>query len=112
VLVLALGVAAGAFLTGPSAAAVRTRHGLAGAIGWVAGRAGLRTGPVGGWVQANQPVLRTAAAALAGLALVFWPRPTGKVVLLLTGVLLVLLALIELLGHRSPEQVSAPTGWR
>jgi hypothetical protein len=40
---------------------------------------------------------------LASLALVFWSRPTGKVVIFLAALLLVALALIELLG-RPPER--------
>jgi hypothetical protein len=80
VLVLGLVVAAGAFLTGPSATAVRTRAGLAGAIGWGADRAGLPTGRVGAWVEANKRALRVGAVVLACLALVFWGRPTGEVV--------------------------------
>jgi hypothetical protein len=110
VLVLALVVAAGAFLTGPSVTAVRARQGLAGAIGWLAGgaeRAGFSTGPVGTWVQANKRALRVAAVALAALALVFWDRPTGKVVLGLTLALLAALAVIELLG-RGPARRPAP----
>jgi len=106
VLVLALVVAAGAFLTGQSTTAVRTRQGLAGGLGWVRGsaeHAGLSTGPVGSWVYANKKALRIGAVVLASLALVFWSRPTGKVVLLLAGLLLVALALIELLG-RPPER--------
>jgi hypothetical protein len=51
--------------------------------------------------------LRIGAVVLASLALVFWSRPTGKVVLLLAGLLLVALALIELLG-RPPEPAGAP----
>jgi len=108
VLVLALVVAAGAFLSGQSATAVRTRHGVAGAIGWLAGgaeRAGLRTGPVGTWVGAHKRALRVAAVAAAALALVFWGRPTGKVVLGLTLALLVVLALIEFLAR--PARVAA-----
>jgi hypothetical protein len=103
VLVLALVVAAGAFLTGPSATAVRTRAALAGAIGWGADRAGLPTGRFGAWVGANKRALRVGAVALACLALVFWGRPTGKVVLGLTLALLVVLALIELFGRRPAE---------
>jgi hypothetical protein len=99
VLVLALVVAAGAFLTGPSVTAVKTRAGLAGAIGWGADRAGFSTGPVGSWVYANKRALRIGAVALAALALVFWGRPTGKVVLGLTLALLLVLALIEFLGR-------------
>jgi hypothetical protein len=102
VLVLALVVAAGAFLSGQSVTAVRTREGLSHAIGWLAGgaeRAGFSTGPVGTWVYANKKVLRIGAVALAALALVFWTRPTGKVVLGLTLALLVVLAIIEFLGR-------------
>jgi hypothetical protein len=107
ILVLALVVAAGAFLSGQSVTAVRTREGLGNAIGWLSGgaeRAGFSTGPVGTWVYANKKVLRIGAVALAALALVFWGRPTGKVVLGLTLALLVVLALIEFLGRR-PAQV-------
>jgi hypothetical protein len=108
VLVLALVVAGGAFLTGQSVTAVRARQGLAGAIGWLAGsaeRAGLRTGPVGSWVNDHKRALRIAAVTLAALALVFWGRPTGKVVLGLTLTLLLTLAIIEFLAR--PARVTA-----
>jgi hypothetical protein len=114
VLVLALVVAAGAFLTGQSVTAVRTRQGLTRAIGRLQGtaeHAGLRTGPVGTWVDANKRALRIGAVAVAALALVFWGRPTGKVVLGLTLALLFVLAVIEFLGrpaHRA-EAVSNPS---
>ena len=114
VLVLGLVVAAGAFLSGQSVTAVRTRQGLSNAIGWLAGgaeRAGFSTGPVGSWVYANKKALRIGAVALAALALVFWGRPTGKVVLGLTLALLVVLALIEFLGRRPAHPaVEAATG--
>jgi hypothetical protein len=114
VLVLGLVVAAGAFLSGQSVTAVRTRQGLSHAIGWLAGgaeRAGFSTGPVGTWVYANKKALRIGAVALASLALVFWGRPTGKVVLGLTLALLVVLALIEFLGRRPAQRaVEAATG--
>jgi len=106
VLVLALVVAAGAFVTGQSATAVRTRQGLTSAIGWLQGsadHAGLRTGPVGTWVYANKRALRIAAVGAAALALVFWGRPTGKVVLGLTLALLLVLAIIEFLGRPPPR---------
>jgi hypothetical protein len=110
VLVLALVVAAAAFLTGPSTTAVRTRQSLASRIGWLRGsaeQAGLHTGPVGTWVYANKKALRVAAVTLAVLALVFWGQPTGKTILLLAGLLLVALALIELLGR--PPEVAGTT---
>jgi hypothetical protein len=114
ILVLALVVAAGAFLSGSSVTAVRTRQGLTGAIGWLQGsaeHAGLRTGPVGTWVEANKRTLRVAAVAVAALVLVFWDRPTGKVVLGLTLALLIVLALIEFLARPRPrsDAVSTPT---
>ena len=108
-------VAAGAFLSGQSVTAVRTRQGLTGAIGWLQGsaeQAGWRTGPVGTWVEANKRALRIGAVAAAALALVFWDRPTGKVVIGLTLALLVALALIEFLGrpsHRTAEVSTSHT---
>jgi hypothetical protein len=114
ILVLALVIAAGAFLTGQSATAVRTRQGITRAIGWLQGtaeHAGLRTGPVGTWVDANKRALRISAVALAALMLVFWDRPTGKVVIGLTLALLFVLAVIEFLGrpaHRA-EAASTPS---
>jgi hypothetical protein len=111
ILVLALVVAAGAFLTGRSVTAVRTREGVGRAIGWLQGgaeQAGFSTGPVGAWVYANKRALRIGAVTLAALVLVFWGRPTGKVVLGLTLALLVVLALIEFLGRRpGPGAVEA-----
>jgi hypothetical protein len=102
VFVLGLVVAAGAFLTGQSVSAIRTRQGLARGIGWLrrgAEGAGLRTGPVGTWVHANRRALRIGAVALASLALVFWTRPTGKVVIGLALALLVVLVVIEFLAR-------------
>jgi hypothetical protein len=112
VLVLALVIAAGAFLTGQSATAVRTRQGITRAIGWLQGsaeHAGLRTGPVGTWVEANKRALRIGAVALAALVLVFWGRPTGKVVLGLTLALLFVLAVIEFLGRPAHRAEAAST---
>ena len=112
VLVLALVIAVGAFLTGPSVTAVRTRESSARALGWLRGSAesaGLRTGPVGTWVYAHKQALRIGAVAVAGLALVFWGQPTGKVIILLAVLALVALALIELLGRPPEPSPSVPT---
>src|SRR5262245_231968 len=57
VAVLGLVVAAGAFLSGGSVTAVRSRPAIVGALGWRrggAGAAGLRPGPVGVWVSCPQ----------------------------------------------------------
>jgi hypothetical protein len=110
VLVLGLVVAAGAFVTGRSVTAVRTRQGLSGGIGWLRGsaeHAGLRTGPVGSWVGAHKRALRIGTVTLAALALVFWTRPTGKVVIGLALALLLVLAIIEFLA-RPADRTAAP----
>jgi chromate transport protein ChrA len=65
---------------------------------------------VGTWRYANKKALRIGAAVPASLAMVFWSQPTGKVVLLLAGLLLVALALIELLG-RPPERPTHTADW-
>jgi hypothetical protein len=112
VLVLALVISVGAFLTGPSVTAVRTRDGFVRGVGWLRGgaeAAGFRTGPVGIWVYEHKLALRIGAVAVAGLALVFWGQPTGKVIILLAVLLLVALVLIELLGRPPEASPSAPT---
>jgi hypothetical protein len=110
VAVLGLVVAIGAFFTGPSVTAVRTRQGLGSGIGWLRGtaeHAGLRTGPVGAWVHTYRRVLQLAALGVAALVLVFWDRPTGKVVVGIAVVLLAVLAVIEFIS-RPPEQPVGP----
>jgi hypothetical protein len=112
VLVLALVIGLGAFLTGPSVTAVRTRDSLARGIGWLRGgaeSAGLRTGAVGSWVYGHKLALRIGAVAVAGLALVFWGQPTGKVIILLAVLLLVALGLIEFLGRPPEASPGVPT---
>ncbi len=109
-LVIGLVVAAGAFLTGPSVAAVRTRGAFASGLGWIresGEHAGLRTGPVGRWTYAHRTALRIGAVALAALIFVFWGQPTAAVVVLIVILLLVVLGLIELLG-RPPARPEVP----
>jgi hypothetical protein len=112
-LVLGLVVAAGAFLTGPSVTAVRTRAAFASGFAWVrAGgeHRGLNTGPVGTWTYAHRTALRISAVALTALVFVFWGRPTALVVILLAILLLVVLGLIELIGSppARPETAAQP----
>jgi hypothetical protein len=105
-LLVGLVVAAGAFLTGPSVTAVRTRGTLRSGLGWIresGEHLGLRTGPVGRWTYAHRKGLRIGAVSLAALIFVFWGRPTAAVVILIVVLLLVVLGLIELLG-RPPAQ--------
>jgi hypothetical protein len=113
ILVLGLVVAAGAFLTGPSVTAVRTRAALASGLAWVrrsGEHAGLDTGPVGRWTYAHRTGLRISAVALAAVVFVFWGQPTAAVVIVLAIVLLVALGLIELIGRppARPETAGQP----
>jgi hypothetical protein len=103
-LLVGLVIAAGAFLTGPSAAAVRVRGAARSGIGWTRGqfeRAGLRTGPVGTWVAVHKTLLRIGALAVVALIFVFWGQPSLALVIWLVVLLLVVLGLIELLGGHS-----------
>jgi hypothetical protein len=111
-LVIGLVVAAGAFLTGPSAAAVGARRAVTSGIGWLrtrSERAGLRTGPVGVWTSAHKQLLRVAAAAIAALIFVFWGLPPSlAVVIWLVVLLLLALGVIELLGGQAPPSAPPP----
>jgi hypothetical protein len=112
-LLLGLVVAIGAFLTGPSATAVRTRGAFTSGFVWIrkAGeREGVSTGPVGRWTYAHRTALRVSAVGLAAILFVFWGRPTALVVILLAVLLLVVLGLIELIGRPpvKPEIASQP----
>ena len=101
-LVIGLVVAIGAFLTGPSVTAVRTRGGFKSAFGWIRSsgeRKGLTTGPAGRWTYAHRHALRICAVGLAAIIFVFEGRPTPASVIVLVIVLLVILGLIELIGR-------------
>jgi hypothetical protein len=113
VAVFGLVVALAGFLTGRSVTAVRARVGLKAGIGWLRGgadKAGFNTGPVGRWVFTYKRVLWIAVIAIAALVLVFWDRPTGKVIIGITLAVLVALVIIEFLGRPpspvAPEEVS------
>jgi hypothetical protein len=110
VLVIGLVIAAGAFLTGPSVTAVRTRGAFTSGFGWLrhgAEHLGIRTGPVGRWTYAHRRALRISAVALAALIFVFWGQPSAAVVIVIVVLLLVVLGLIELIGSR-PTTPPAP----
>jgi hypothetical protein len=105
-LVVGLVVAAGAFITGPSVTAVRTRKAIASGLALIrvtGERKGLSAGPAGRWTFSHRAGLRISAVGLAAVIFVFWGRPTALVVILLVGFLLVILGLIELIG-RPPER--------
>jgi hypothetical protein len=112
VAVLGLIVALGAFLTGPSAASVRTRATLERGIGSLRGgaeAAGWQTGRVGTWTYAHKRALRITVVILGGLVLTFWTRPTVWVVIGTALAVLLAVAVIEFLSH-PPVQPAAITG--
>jgi hypothetical protein len=103
-LVVGLVAAAGAFLTGPSRAAVQTRRGVTSGIDWLRTRIerrGVDAGPVGAWTGAHKRVLQIGLIALAALVFVFWGQPTVAVAIWIVVLLLVALGLIELIGGRT-----------
>jgi hypothetical protein len=107
VLAVGLVVAAGAFLTGPSVTAVRTRGAFAHGLGRIrqgGEHAGVRTGPAGTWTYAHRKALRICAVALAALVFVFWGQPTAATAIVIAVLLLVILGLIELIGSRPPAR--------
>jgi hypothetical protein len=100
--VLFLLLALAAFVTGPSAGAVRARGSVQRGLGSVRGSAeaaGWQTGPVGTWIYAHRGALRVTTFLAAGLALMFWTQPTAGVVVAVAGVVVLVLLLIELLGR-------------
>ena len=110
VLAVGLVIAIGAFITGPSRAAIQTRSALKSWLGWVRNfgeRRGVSTGPVGEWTYAHRRGLRIGAVALFALIFVFWGHPTGLVVIVLVIVLLLVLGLIELIGRPPAEPGAA-----
>ena len=112
-LVVGLIVAIGAFFTGPSTAAARTRAAFSSGLGSLrrsGESAGLSTGPAGTWTYAHRHALRIGAVALGALIFVFWGRPTAVVAIVIAVLLLVALGLIELIGRPPRRPAAAPSG--
>ena len=110
-LVVGLIVAVGAFFTGPSSAAVRTRSAFSSGLGRLrrgGESAGLSTGPVGAWTYMHRHALRIGAVALAAVIFVFQGQPTAAVTIVIAVLLLVVLGLIELIGRPPPHHAPAP----
>jgi hypothetical protein len=112
-LVVGLVVAIGAFFSGPSVTAVRSREAVKSGFDWIRGAGehrGVSTGPVGRWTFAHRHALRIGVVGLVALIFVFWGRPTAEVVIWLAVLLLVLLGLIELIGRppARPEVAGQP----
>jgi hypothetical protein len=99
---LGLLVALAAFVTGPSPLAVRVRTVVDRGIGHARGSAddaGWHVDTVGRWVYRYKSSLWVATFVAAGLALMFWDRPTAGDVLLLALIVIAVLAVIAFLGR-------------
>jgi hypothetical protein len=99
-----------AFLAGPSSAAVRTRATFGQGLGSAragAESAGWNTGRFGTWTFAHRRALQLTTLVLAGLALMFWTRPTAWVVVGVALAAVLVLALIEFLGSPPVTVVAA-----
>ena len=64
---------------------------------------GVEPGPVAAWIAGHRNELRFAVVALAVVVLLLWERPTGRVVLLLTVLTVLVLALISVLAGAAPS---------
>ncbi|WP_457208472.1 hypothetical protein, partial [Nocardioides sp. P5_C9_2] len=114
VAMLGLVVALGAFLTGRSSTAVRTREVLSHGIGGVRDSAeahGVQTGAFGLWTGEHKRVLRAVVVLLGGLTLLFWSQPTAGVVIGTAIAVVVGVGLVELISRPAPApDADARTG--
>ncbi|MGW6392515.1 hypothetical protein ACWFR1_18850 [Streptomyces sp. NPDC055103] len=97
-------IALAAWISGPSRPATLARgiwdSGIS-ATRATADRAGLRTGPVGPFVRRFRTWITWILVAAAAVACVFWPHPTGWVVVGLALGLLFALAVVAFLAERT-----------
>jgi hypothetical protein len=102
VLVVALAVAAGAWITAPTGAPVAFRRGLSRGAAWTrgtAGRTGMTTGPVGTFLYAYRTPIRALVIGGGVLAYALAPHPTGAFSVKVLSVVVALLLLHELLAR-------------
>ncbi|NML52299.1 hypothetical protein HHL19_27170 [Streptomyces sp. R302] len=109
--VLGVLVALAAWLSGPSRPAVLARglwHSGITASRSTADRAGMRLGPVGGFVRRFHTWIVWILVVGAALAFVLWPHPTGWVVIGLALALLFALAVTDFLAGEDPREEPEP----
>ena len=112
-LMIAIGLltALAAWVSGPSAAAVKVRataQSLTRETGDAAGSRGWNFGAFGTWVSAHRNPLRIGSVLVVLVVLVSWDHPRALTVLFAVVVLLVLLAIIEIVA-RAAGGVEGPT---
>jgi hypothetical protein len=107
---VALLVAAGAFVTGPSRAALAIRRRLGSAVGWAQGKTGATSTPMGRWFADNKKALRVGAILLPLAIFMLWSTPTVTLVIVLAVLALLILLAIEVLGRApGPAELGTPT---
>ncbi|GGQ83836.1 hypothetical protein [Streptomyces asoensis] len=109
VVALCVVIALAAWLTGPGRHAALVRrlwHSGIGAVRATADHAGMRTGPVGPFIDRYRTWITWILAAGAVLAFVLWPYPTGWVVVGLALALLFALAIVDFLATRTGRKDS------
>jgi hypothetical protein len=109
---VALVVAAGAVVTGPSRLAVAVRGWFGSGLGWAQGETGVTSTSVGRWVRSAKRPLRIGAIVLPVVIFLLWNTPTVSLVIALVALSLFLLLVIEFVGRAPPEpagQVPTPT---
>jgi hypothetical protein len=99
---IALLVAAGAFVTGPSRVAMTIRGWFGSALGWAEGETGVASTAAGRWVRTSKRPLRIAAILLPVAIFLLWSTPTVALVIALAALALFLLLVVEFFG-RAPS---------
>ncbi len=107
-LTIGIVLAAAAWVSGPSAAAVRVRTTVRRGLTGLAEREDWEFGTIGTLVAAHKRALRYVIAILGALILVVWQRPGPKGVLLLTAIVLVGMAVVEVVGRAAPTRTNKP----
>jgi hypothetical protein len=100
---IALLVAAGAFVTGPSRAAVTIRRWFGSGVGWAQGETGAGSTGFARWVRSAKRPLRIGAILLPIAIFLLWNTPTVSLVIALVALSLFLLLVIELFA-RAPSE--------
>jgi hypothetical protein len=106
-LTIGIVLAAGAWVTGSSATAVRVRTTCRRGLTGLAEREDWEFGTIGTLVAAHKRSIRYVIAIAGALILVLWQRPGPKGVLLLTVVVLVGMAVVEVVGRAGPSRAAS-----
>jgi hypothetical protein len=113
IIAVALIVAIGAWLTGPTMVATRLRatsRRVVGNAGGAAGSHGFNFGGFGDWVAKHKAATRIGATLAVLIVLLLWNHPKAITVVSLAIVLLVLFGLIEFVARAAAADEPPPSG--